>query len=378
MTSSRLYLCIVVWVFFQPLLLVGFTCFSQEKELPKKIAPYFHPPKKNENDLGDYKSPLKFYNGKPVKTKADWQARRQEILNAWHQFMGPWPKLLTKPKIKYLKTEKRDGITQYHIRIEVAPGRFSEDAYLLVPEGKGPFPAAVVVYYDAKTSIGQGNSPLRDFAFQLAKRGFVTLSIGSAPGTYYPNKKTCRIQPLSFHAYVAANCYYILAILPFVDAARIGIVGHSYGGKWAMFAACLFDRFACCAVSDPGIVFDEKRANVNYWEPWYLGFEPGKSRKRGIPTKKNPRTGPYKKMRETGHDLHELHALLAPRPFLVSGGAEDWPERWRALNHLVAVNRFLGYQNRVAMTNRKGHSPTVESNAQLYTFFEFFLKKKAN
>jgi hypothetical protein len=154
----------------------------------------------------------------------------------------------------------------------------------------------------------------------------------------------------------------------------VGIVGHSFGGKWAMFASCLYNKFACAAYSDPGIVFDEKRPNVNYWEPWYLGWEPGRTRKPGVPTEDNPRTGPYKMLVETGHDLHELHALMAPRPFLVSGGAEDRPERWKALNHAIAVNRLLGQENRVAMTNRKGHSPTEESNEQLYLFFEHFLK----
>ena len=152
------------------------------------------------------------------------------------------------------------------------------------------------------------------------------------------------------------------------------MVGHSYGGKWAMFASCLHEGFACAAWSDGGVVFDEKRSNVNYWEPWYLGHEPGQERERGIPSDKNPRTGAYKRLVEAGHDLHELHALMAPRPFLVSGGSEDPPVRWKALNHAVAVNTLLGYENRVAMTNRKGHLPTEEANEQLYRFFEFFLK----
>jgi hypothetical protein len=65
---------------------------------------------------------------------------------------------------------------------------------------------------------------------------------------------------------------------------------------------------------------------------------------------------------------------MAPRPFLVSGGAEDQPERWKALNHAIAGNNLLGHQNRVAMTNRRGHSPTLESNEQIYQFFERFLK----
>ena len=92
-----------------------------------------------------------------------------------------------------------------------------------------------------------------------------------------------------------------------------------------------------------------------------------------MPSDANPRTGAYKKMIETGRDLHELHALIAPRPFLVSGGSEDTPARWFALNHAVAVNKLLGYSDRVAMTNRPEHTPTEESNAVLYAFFTHFL-----
>ena len=347
-------------------------------EPPASIAPFFKPPPELANDFGNFRSPLKFDDGTPVRTPEDWAKRRVEIRKYWHDALGEWPPLIEKPKLEYLEKEQRETVTQHHIRIETAPGRIVEDAYLLVPEGKGPFPAVVVVFYEARTAIGLGKSQTSDFAIQLAKRGFVTLSLGGDPNTYYPTKETCKIQPLSFHAYEAGNCRKILSNLPFVDPKRIGVTGHSYGGKWAMFASCLDDGFAAAAWSDGGIVFDEKRSNVNFWEPWYLGFdrELKEQRKSGVPNEKNPRTGPYKKLIADSRDLHELHAMMAPRPFLVSGGSEDQPERWKALNHAVAVNKLLGAENRVAMTNRKGHSPTMESNEALYQFFEYTLKVK--
>lgn len=359
------------------------------EQIPGKIAPFFHPPPEYADDFGDYRSPLKFYDGRPVKTAADWQARRREILDRWHKIMGPWPPLVEKPKIEYLEKQRRENFTQHRVRVEIAPG-IMHPAILLVPDvrmdrihtvPKRPdesghyeqFPAAVVPYYDAETGAGLGKE-LRDFGYQLTKRGFVTLSIGGFK-PQRSRKDESRIQRLSFEAYGAANCHTALSNLPEVDAQRIGIVGHSYGGKKAMFASCLYDKFACAAWSDGGIVFDEKRANVNYWEPWYLGYEAGKQqREKGIPTKDEPRTGAYKMLVAQGLDLHELHALMAPRPFLVSGGSEDEPERWKALNHAIAANKLLGYENRVAMTNRRGHSPTPESNEQIYLFFEHFLK----
>lgn len=344
---------------------------------PERLGPYFRPPPQFANQLGDYRSPLKFDDGTPVRTAADWAKRRKEIEKTWHDLMGPWPNVLEKPKVEVLSRKQRDGLQQERVRVEIAQGQ-NGDGWLLIPPGDGPFPAALVVYYEPETSAGLNpKQPLRDFGLQLAKRGFVTLSIGTPGGdAWKPERGRATCQPLSYHAYVAANCWHALANRKEVDAKRIGVVGHSYGGKWAMFAAALWPKFACVAVSDPGIVFDEKRPNVNYWEPWYLGFDPERTRPRGVPNQSRPRTGAYKKMIEQGRDLHEIHALIAPKPFLVSGGSEDQPERWKALNHLIAINKLLGHDNRVAMTNRKNHTPTEESNEVLYLFFETMLKKR--
>src|SRR5262245_58582131 len=111
------------------------------QEPPDKLASFFRPPEKYAADFGTYRSPLKFADGSPVKTAADWQRRRQEILKTWHDALGPWPPLLQQPKIEYLEKERREQVTQHRVRIEVAPGRFIDDAYLLVPDGNGPFPA---------------------------------------------------------------------------------------------------------------------------------------------------------------------------------------------------------------------------------------------
>lgn len=355
---------------------------NRSNSVPDKIAPFFTPPPELANDFGKYKSPLKFYDGSTVKTKADWQKRRHQILKTWQQIMGSWPPLIDKPKIEYITKEKRENLTQHRVNIEIAFENQMVKGYMLVPEGKGVFPAVIVVYYDAETGAGLGKE-LRDFGYQLAKRGFVTLSIGtpdfcSLRPPYKPlleqSEGRIQFQPLSALGYVAANCYNAMAGLSNVDSKRIAVMGHSYGGKWAMFASCLYEKFACTVWSDPGIVFDERRPNVNYWEPWYLGYDPNQQRRRGIPGRNNPRTGAYARLFEGEHDLHELHALMAPRPLLVSGGSEDPPERWKALNHTIAANKLLGYTNRVAMTNRKGHSPTRESNEQIYLFLEHFLK----
>ena len=357
--------------------------FAQQKttsSIWKQIEPYFSPPDSLKEQYGKYKSPLVLDNGEKVMTAQDWEKRRQEILSQWHGMMGEWPALLENQEMKILKSSKREDFTQHTVSFEWVPGQ-TTTGYLLVPEGEGKFPAVITVFYEPETAIGLSDKPFRDFAYQLVKRGFVTLSLGTTETTnnktysiYYPSIDEATVEPLSILAYAAANAWHVLAKVPEVDATRIGIAGHSYGGKWAMFASSLFDQFACAAWSDPGIVFQQDRPSINYWEPWYLGYHPRPWRKRGLPTEDNPMKGLYPELLEKGHDLHELHALMAPRPFLVSGGSEDPIQQWIPLNHTIAVNRLLGYENRVAMTNRPEHSPNEESNEVIYLFFEHFLK----
>ena len=353
---------------------------GQEPGPWRRIARYFKPPAEFKDELGEYRSPLLFSDGTPVRTAAEWKRRRRELLAEWNKLLGPWPPLMTEQELEIVDGERRENLTQHRVRFRWTPSE-TTDGYLLVPDGDGPHPAVITVFYEPETAIGQGK-PDRDFAVQLARRGFVALSIGTTEATaartyglYHPSLNDAQVQPLSMLGCAAANAWHALANHPRVDAERIGIVGHSFGGKWAMFASCLFDKFACAAWSDPGIVFDESRPSVNYWEPWYLGYHPKPWRKRGVITNENPARGLYPKLTEAGRDLHELHALMAPRPFLVSGGSEDPPKRWLPLNHTIAVNRLLGYEDRVGMTNRPEHSPNVESNAVIYAFFEHVLKR---
>jgi hypothetical protein len=346
----------------------------------KEIAPFFTVPPEFAGRYGNYRSPMQFNDGRMITSADQWKTRRAEILQYWEARLGKWPELITNPNLEILETSRRENFQQLKVKFLWMPGE-ATTGYLLIPDGEGPRPAVITVYYEPETAIGLGK-PDRDFAIQLARRGFITFSIGTTDASahklyslYYPSIDNAQVEPLSMLGYAAANAWHALASRTEVDSTRIGIVGHSFGGKWAMFGSCLFDKFACAVWSDPGIVFDDERPSVNYWEPWYLGYHPKPWRTRGLVTQDNPARGAYPILRQEGRDLHELHALMAPRPFLVSGGAEDPPERWIPLNHSIAVNRLLGHANRVAMTNRKEHAPNGESNAQIYAFFEDVLKK---
>lgn len=359
---------------------------ASPEALWKKLEPFAQPPQEFAGKFGPYRSPLKFADGSVVQTAADWAQRREEIRTTWHKRLGAWPPLVERPAVKKLEKVERDGYTEHKVQVQVSPEGKEVTGYLLIPKGTGPFPAVFVPFYEPLTSIGQGakGKGTHDYGLQMVKRGCVTLSIGT-PGSLDKLGGDTRAaltqagvdmrrQPLTLLAYVAANCLTALTQMSEVDPKRIGIIGLSYGGKWAMFASCLDERFACAVWSDPGIVFNEKDSNVNYWEPWYLGYDPKVQRKPGVPSETNPRTGPYKELIEAGEDLVDLHALMAPRPVLVSGGVQDPPRNWQALNHLVAVNSLLGYEKRAFLTARKTHVPTPEALELELAFLEYFLK----
>ena len=135
--------------------------------------------------------------------------------------MGPWPALIEKPRFESVKISRRENITQRQLRIEIGIGGEMVDAFMLIPDGDGPFPAVVVPYYDAQSGVGLGIEH-RDFGWQLAKRGFVALSIGKPNsgvnldddreaghrGQYFGSEgRPVNVQPLSALAYAAANAH---------------------------------------------------------------------------------------------------------------------------------------------------------------------------
>ena len=123
--------------------------------------------------------------------------------------MGPWPDLITKPKLEIIETTHRENFNQYHIRFAWRRDEETE-GYVLVPDSKGKKPAVITVFYEPETAIGL-NKPYGDFALQLVRRGFIALSIGTDYKTtakpwsqYYPDANKATVQPLSTLAYCEA------------------------------------------------------------------------------------------------------------------------------------------------------------------------------
>ena len=99
---------------------------ADKEELRSAISEYFAPPAEFVEVYGDYRSPLKFYDGKEVKNKEDWEKRRTEIKNQWMSMMGEWPALLTEQELEIISQEQREDFTQYKVRFYWLPNQQAE------------------------------------------------------------------------------------------------------------------------------------------------------------------------------------------------------------------------------------------------------------
>jgi pimeloyl-ACP methyl ester carboxylesterase len=146
----------------------------------------------------------------------------------------------------------------------------------------------------------------------------------------------------------------VLESLPYVDAGRIGAVGHSLGAKEALYLAAFDERIKAAVASEGGIGL----SFTNWDAPWYLG--------NGIHDPKFAR------------NHHELLALIAPRPFLILAGekgpgAADGDRTWPYLVAAHEVSRLHPGPVRLGMYNhRGGHDIPPKAFSRLAEWLEMY------
>ncbi len=146
-------------------------------------------------------------------------------------------------------------------------------AFLCIPKiMRAPIPAVYCFHQHAgnwllgkSEIVGLAGSPDQAYASELAERGYVTL----APDAIGFEERADAADPVQHHAHqlharllrgqtllgkvlfdISAGID-LLQSLPDVDATRIGFIGHSYGGRTALFAP-VFDRRIKASVSNCG------------------------------------------------------------------------------------------------------------------------------
>ncbi len=209
------------------------------------------------------------------KDFAKWKAQARHVLAECMQNLQPAPKAYA---MEVTDREQRDGYEAYKIRFNLSEWS-RVPAYLLVPEGEGPFPAIVLLHdHGAHFSIGK-EKMVRPFYVApeimedadqwarqcydgqyvgdyLARHGYVVLAVdalfwgerGRKEGTSYDAQQALASNFLqmgaSWGAFINVDdmrSAEFLASLPFVDKKRVGSLGFSMGAYRSWMLAALTD-----------------------------------------------------------------------------------------------------------------------------------------
>jgi dienelactone hydrolase len=135
--------------------------------------------------------------------------------------------------------ENQGAVSVHDIRFTPVPGADPVKAYVVVPEGKGPFAGVLWVHWLGEPSTTNRTQFLKE-AVGLAPKGVVSLLVDamwSAP-EWYGHRVPEQDHDNSIKQVIALRrAMDLLVSRPDVDKARVGFVGHDYGGMYGMLAA---------------------------------------------------------------------------------------------------------------------------------------------
>jgi dienelactone hydrolase len=274
---------------------------------------------------------------RPVRSVRDWLQRRDEILRGMQEVMGPLP-----------GPEKRCPL-EVRVEEEVEAGSFVRrlityaaepggrvPAYLLIPKGLlsgGRRAPAVLCLHPTDHKIGHqvvvglGGRPNRQYAVELAERGYVTLA-PSYPllANYQPDLKKLGYQSGTMKAvWDNISGLDLLETLPFVRKGTFGVIGHSLGGHNSVYTA-VFDQRIRVVVSSCGLdsYLDYKGGAIKGWtSERYM-----------------PKLLAYAgRLAEIPFDFHEMIGALAPRACFISAPLRDDNFRWDSVDRVAAAAR---------------------------------------
>jgi len=280
----------------------------------------------------------------PVRSVEDWLARRAEIVRGVEAVMGKLPGDEKRAPLDVQTVEEVDGgaYVRRKITYQSEPGS-RVPAYLLIPkrlleEPDAQAPAALCLHgtddvVGAGVVVGIGDKPNRQYARELAERGYVVLAPNyPLLAEYQPDLAKLGWESGSLKA-VWDNMRGIdlLDSLPYVRPGAIGAIGHSLGGHNAVYTAVFDDRIKA-VVSSCGLdsFLDYKGGDPAVWRP----------EKGWCQTRYMLRLADYQgRLAEIPFDFHELVGALAPRPTLIVAPVHDANFDRRSVDRIVAAAR---------------------------------------
>jgi dienelactone hydrolase len=308
---------------------------------------------------------------KTIRTPQDWEHRRRDVVESMELVMGPFPSVeRSPPQMQVLDEKTMDGYTRRSITYLAGP----EDrvpAYLMIPDH--PNGAAVLALHptgDLGKGIvaGLGSNPNRDYAHELARRGYVVVA-PDYPTMGDPQTDAYELGYVSSAMkgiYNHSRAVDLLLSLPQVQAHRIGAIGHSLGGHNALFAGVFEPRLRAIVTSCGFNAFPKyKGGDLTGWSS--AKYMPRIAELYG----KDPRRMPF--------DFTEVLAALAPRAVFISAPTGDDNFEVSGVRDCLRAARpvyeiFDAATKLTAVHPDCGHDFPPEIREQAYRFLDESLK----
>lgn len=319
-----------------------------------------------------------------VQSPEDWLRRRREILDGMQHVMGrlPGDEKRCPLEIKVEEEVDCDGYVQQLITYQSEPGS-RVPAYLLIPDSVRDTPSrkvpAVLCLHPTDNKIGHrvvidsNAKPNRQYASELAARGFVTLA-PSYPllANYQPDLKALGWESGTLKAvWDNIRGLDLLQSLPYVDGRAFGCIGHSLGGHNSVYTAVFDDRIKA-VVSSCGLdsYLDYYGGDDARWYP-----EQG-----WCQTRYMPRLAEFRgRLEEIPFDFHEMIGALAPRHVLISAPLHDSNFNADSVDRVAAAARqiytLLGHPERLRVEHPDcDHDFPIEMRQMAYGLMDEVLR----
>jgi hypothetical protein len=320
----------------------------------------------------------------PVRTTDDWLERRAEILAGMQAVMGRLPGDERRcPLAMEVKEEVDCGrYVRRFITYASEPGS-RVPAYLLIPKaalrGDGRRAPAVLCLHGTDNVVGHGvvvglgGKPNRQYASELAERGYVALA-PSYPllAKYQPDLRALGWESGTLKAvWDNIRGLDLLDSLPYVEPGRFGAIGHSLGGHNAVYTA-VFDGRIKAVASSCGLdsFLDYYGGDEKVWRP----------EKGWTQTRYMPRLAGYRgRLPDIPFDFHELIGALAPRHVLIIASLKDDNFRAESVDRIVAaasrVYGLYGHPERLKVEHPDcGHDFPQDMREAAYKLFDAVLR----
>jgi hypothetical protein len=321
---------------------------------------------------------------RPVLTTDDWRHRRQEILAGMQAVMGRLPGSEKRCPLEMQVEEEVDCGSHVRRLITYASEPNSRvPAYLLIPkaalkEDGRRVPGVLCLHGTDNvvghgTVVGLGSRPNRQYATELAERGYVTLAPNyPLLAKYQPDLKGLGWESGTLKAvWDNMRGLDLLESLPSVKPGGFGVIGHSLGGHNSVYTAVFDDRIRVI-VSSCGLdsFLDYYGGDEKVWFP----------EKGWTQTRYMPRLAGYRgRLQEIPFDFSELIGALAPRDVLIVAPLHDSNFRAESVDRIAAAARpvfgLFGHPERLRVEHPdSAHDFPPEMREKAYALFDDVLR----